>query len=154
MECKNDYETKQKEGCHGKGMFELAWEIEELSGLNELGRQIIVDCDSLRDKLLQSYDERIASNFPSTLEKFRQNLSSFVKRVTRYKRTSATHVLVVLICPEERRSKPYALTIQCIAYKSITDSKIRNICSNVVEEMHKRKMKVAGKCIAIIFCCC
>lgn len=100
-------------------MFELAWEIEELSELNVLGRQIIVKSRSLCEKLVQSHDERITSNFPSTTEKFRQKLSSFVKRVTRYKRTSATHILVLLISPEERRSKPYALAVQCIAYKSM-----------------------------------
>ena len=69
---------------------------------------------------------------------------SFVKRVIKYKRVAATHVMVVLISPEERLSKPYALAVQCIAYHNIKDKEVREICNNIVKEMKARGMKVAG----------
>lgn len=86
-------------------MFELAWDVEELSSLNESGRHIIVLCNTLQDKLLDINYDRIANNLAFQLETFRQTTLSFVKRVTRYKRVAATHILVVLISPEERRTK-------------------------------------------------
>lgn len=62
----------------------------------------------------------------------------------KYKRTAATHILVVMISPEERDVKPYAMPIQCLAYKSLKDNEVRQICNKIVEEMLARKMKVAG----------
>ena len=41
--------------------------------------------------------------------------------------------------PEERDVKPYAMPIQCLAYKSLKDSE-----DNVVEKLLARKIKVAG----------
>ena len=51
---------------------------------------------------------------------------------------------MILISPEERNKKPYALAVQCIVYKSIEDSEVRQMCNNVVKEMIVRGMKVAG----------
>lgn len=150
QEVNTAYEGKVKEGKHGKEIFGLAWDVEELSSLNESGRQIIVQCNSLKERLLDCNFDRIASNFASQMETFRQSISSFVRRVTRYRRVAATHILVVLISPEERKVKPYALTVQCIAYKSIKDNEIRKICDDVVKEMTVRGMKVAGEYDTII----
>ena len=95
-------------------------------------------------KLLDDHYDKIADNFASKLTSFKDGILSFLRRVVRYRRVAATHILVVMISPEERNSKPYALTIQCIAYKGIKDSEVRSICNHVVTEMHARKMKVAG----------
>ena len=70
-------------------------------------------------------------------------MCTFVKQVTKYKRTAATHILVV-ISPEERDVKPYAVPIQCLVYKSLKDDEVRQICNGVIEEMLARKMKIAG----------
>lgn len=125
-------------------MFELSWDVEELSSLDESGRQLLIQCDSLQEKCGDPDYDRIASNFAAQMESFRQSTLGFVKRLIRYQRSAATHILVVLVSPEERSVKPYALTIQCIAYKSLKDGEVRKICDDVVKEMTKRKMKVAG----------
>ena len=49
-----------------------------------------------------------------------------------------------MISCEERRSKPYALPVQCIPYKGLDDMKIHELANNVIQEMVKRNMKVAG----------
>ena len=54
-----------------------------------------------------------------------------------------------MISPEEQNSKPYALTVQCIAYESIKDSEIRAICNKLIKEMRARKMKVAGQLLNV-----
>ena len=126
-------------------MFELAWDVKELEDLNGCGRQLIVSNSTLVDKLRNSLYNRIADNFARQLTCWKDAAISFVKRVVKYKREAATHVMVVLISPEERCIKPYALAVQCIAYKSIKDKEVREICNNTVKEMKKRGMKVAGR---------
>ena len=141
---KKEYEAKQSEGKGGKGMFGLAWDVKELGDLNEVGRELTVACTTLIDKILNPTYDRIANNLANQISAFRERALSFVKRVSKYRREPATHVLVVLISPEERNKKPYALAVQCIAYKSIKDAEVRQIYNNVVKEMAARQMKVAG----------
>ena len=143
---KKDYEAKQSEGTSGKEMFGLALDVKELGDLNEVGRELTVECTTLIDKILDPSYDRIANNLANQISVFRERALSFVKRVTKYRRQPATHVLVVLISPEERNKKPYALAVQCIAYKSIKDAEVRQICNKVVKEMTARQIKVAGVC--------
>ena len=60
--------------------------------------------------------------------------------------------MVLMISPEQPTSKPYALPVQCIAYKSLKDSEVRKIANKLVKEMSLRGMKVAGilLCISVI----
>ena len=68
-----------------------------------------------------SYD-RISNNFAKTVSMLCDLVCTFVKRVTKYKRVGAT---VLMISPEQWTSKPYALPVQCIAYKSLKDSEVK-----------------------------
>lgn len=140
----DEYATKQKANSSEKVLMQLAWDVKELSDLNEFGRKIIVECTSLDNKLSDDRYDRISDNFPEQLSLLRESVCTFVKRITKYKRTAATHILVIMISPEERDSKPYALPIQCLTYKSLKDLEVRQIANKVVEEMVARKMKVAG----------
>ena len=106
---KEHYETKQNEGKSGKEMFGLAWNVKELSDLNEVGRELTVECTTLVDKLLDPCYDSIASNLAKQICSFRERVLSYVKSVTKYRREPASHILVVLISPEGRNSKPYAL---------------------------------------------
>ena len=141
---KEEYETKQGEGKSGKEMFGLAWDVKELSDLNEVGRELTVECTTLVDKLLDPNYDSIAGNLAKQISSFRERVLSFIKSVTKHRRQPASHILVVLISPEERNKKPYALAVQCIAYKSIKDNEVRQICNKVVKEMAARQMKIAG----------
>ena len=49
-----------------------------------------------------------------------------------------------MISPESRSSKPYALPVQCIPYASLKDREVRDILNDVIREMVKLGMKVAG----------
>ena len=63
----------------------LAWDLKELNDLNELGRQIIVECAALEDKLMDRSYDKITDNFPSKLCSFRESTLSLLKRVTKYR---------------------------------------------------------------------
>ena len=83
-------------------------------------------------------------NFGHKLSHFRERLLSFVKLVTRFCRTAATHILIVMISTENRRSKPYALPIQLLPYVGIQDMEVRALINKVIQEMVNRGMKVSG----------
>ena len=56
-------------------------------------------------------------------------------------------ILVFMISSEDRRKKPYALPVQCVPYKGLSDCKVRDLANNIISEMVKRKMNVAGNSI-------
>ena len=60
QDAKEEYERKQGEGKSGK--FGLAWDVKELSDLNEVGRELSVECATLVDKLLDPKYDIIANN--------------------------------------------------------------------------------------------
>ena len=69
----------------------------------------------------------------------------------RHKRTAATHVLAVMISPDDRRRKPYALPAQCIPYVSLSHRQIRSIVTSVAMAMKERGMNVVGKHLYYIY---
>jgi len=148
LKVNSEYTTKQQEGVSTeKLMLGLAWNIQDLSDLNECGRKVIQECEIIKCKLDDHSFDRISNNLAKTISMLCDLARTFLKRVTKYKRVAATHVLVVMISPEQRNSKPYSLPVQCIAYKSLRDSEVRRIANELVKEMSSKGMKVAG-----IFC--
>ena len=144
------YSEIHQSGKHQeKGLMNLAWEIKELTELNDNGRSLLVELRSLTNKLEDKNCDRTKENISRQLSTVRQKLRTFIKGVTYHKRTAATHVLVFMISPEGRNKKPYALPIQCIPYKGLSDAKVRCLANAVIEEMTKRNMKVAGMSITV-----
>ena len=70
--------------------------------------------------------------------------------MVKYKCIPATHILVIMISPEERNSKPYTLPAQCLAYTSLGDMAVHKICDKLVEEMISHGMWIAGKYFNIL----
>ena len=139
------YTEKQQAGkSNEKHLINLAWKMNELSMLNENGRKLLVDTKCLVDKFQNPCCDWVEGNIPRQLSSLQQRVTTFIRGVTRHKRTAATHILVFMISPEERCLKPYALPVQCIPYKGLSDAKTRDLANKVIHEMTKRKMKVAG----------
>ena len=103
-----------------------------------------MDVSCFIDKLQDEHCNRKLENIPRQLAALKQRVITFVRGATREKRTAATHVLVLMISPEGRSHKPYALPVQCIPYKGLSDAKVRVLANKVIQEMTQRKMKVAG----------
>ena len=126
-----------------KDMITLSWKVKELNDLAENGRQVYTEIKALVSRMQVREGSR-EENIPRILQTIRQKAISFVKGVVRHQRTAATHVLVFMISNEERNKKPYALPIQCLPYKGLLDSKVRELANHIITEMVQRKMKVAG----------
>ena len=139
------YSEKQADGkSPEKLMFSLAWDVEELERLNELGRKLAVECECLKDKLLSSRYDAVSDNFPKQLGSFKDKMLKYANSVVKYRRTVATHLLVFMISPEQRSRKPYALPVQCVPYSSLGDEDVRSLCDKLIREMVNCGMKVAG----------
>ena len=139
-----EYSEKQNAEKSEKCLFKLAWDIKELEHLNSSGRQMRVNISVLVDKLRLPGSHGENENIALKVTKLRDEMVKFVKNLSRHQRTAATHLLVVMISPEERKKKPYAFPVQCIPYKGLKDSQVRSIINDVVKEMCDRGMKVAG----------
>ena len=68
LKANNEYATKPQEGKYTeKLMMSLAWNIKDLSDLNEYGRKVIQDCDIIKRRLDDSSYDRISNNFAKTI---------------------------------------------------------------------------------------
>lgn len=139
-----EYNNKVSSGSNQQTLHSLAWNVDDLSRLAEEGRKLIVELRVVKTRAEGPEDEYLSSNVPRHLCVLRERLTLMLKGVYRFYRTAATHVLVIMISPEERTRKPYALPVQCIPYTSLTDKQCRQLTDKVISEMHKRRMKVSG----------
>lgn len=96
-------------------------------------------------ELADGPEERfVALNAARRLSQLRKRMLEFLQGLYRFRRQPATHIFVLMISPEQRDSKPYAIPVQCIPYISMKHSMCRNLVNNLIAEMHRRGMKVAG----------
>ena len=135
-----------------KDMITLSWKVKELNDLAENGRQVYTEIKALVSRMQVREGSR-EENIPRILQTIRQKAISFVKGVVRHQRTAATHVLVFMISNEERNKKPHALPIQCLPYKGLSDSKVRELANHIITKMVQRKMKVAGNDRILLMLC-
>lgn len=101
----------------------------------------MLDVNCLNEKLQDENCDWIEDNISRQVTIMRKRVTAFVRAASRHKRTAATHVLVIMISPEERNAKPYALPVQCIPYKGLSDSKVRELVNVLIHEMTKKGMK-------------
>ena len=138
-------EKLQSSKYNDKVMINLSWKIKELGDLNDMGRLLHTEIDGLLRRMKAGHCLWEQENVPRCFSEIRKKLTTFIKGLTRHQRTPASHILVFMISNEERRTKPYAIPVQCIPYNSLTDLKVRELANKVIQEMTRRKMKVAGR---------
>ncbi len=127
-----------------KVLYNLGWTVDELKRLNESGRKLLTEISTLVDNLSDRSLDVVATNAARKVNSVREDMTAFIRDLSRHQRTMATHVFVVMISPESRSQKPYALPVQCIPYKGIDERQGRKIVNHVVLEMHNRGMAVSG----------
>lgn len=120
----------------------MAWDVDEIGRLIDAGRKAHVEIRCLLDLLENSSDSQTHINH--RVSQAKSSLREIVKGFYRYRRTPASHILVIMISTETRTKKPYALPIQCIPYRSLTDSEVQEVLNNVIREMSLLGMEVAG----------
>lgn len=125
-------------------MLSLCWEIEELNALSTSGHLEIVEIQSLINLLCTSQAHIQSANIPRRLSVMKTNMMELVKKLSRFRRTAATHIFVIMIGSELRNRKPYALPVQCLPYAGMNEKDICRLISNLIREMVKLHMSVRG----------
>ena len=93
-------------------------------------------------------------NYSQRLSTVRTQLNSFIKGLSKHTRNPASHIFVIMISPEKRDMKPYAIPVQCIPYRGLKDSAVRNIINKLVKEMYNRGMAISGKFFSVCVASC
>ena len=127
-----------------KAQYRLGWKVDDLSRLNTNGRKLLVEVSSFVEKLKDPMFDLQSFNFNRRLTETRKELSIFITALSKHTRVAATHIMVYMISPAQRDSKPYAVPIQCIPYRGMTEARLREFVDQIVHEMHHRGMKIAG----------
>ena len=80
-------------------LHRLGWEVDELRRLSE-------ECQWIMRQLSILKCDVEYQNVPRLLTDLRQRMGKFVKGVTSFRRTPATHIAVYMISDEHRSKKP------------------------------------------------
>ena len=140
------YHAKLSRGkAADKTIRTLGWKVDDLSRLGESGRALLVHCQQLHSTAEGDEEGFFAANVPRQLSQLREKLLFFIQGVYRFRRTAATHIFVVMISPEQRNRKPYALPVQCVPYATMKHQQCRNLVNKLIDIMEKKEMMVAGK---------
>ena len=84
-------------------------------------------------------------NVPRRLSELRKQLEEYIKGVTTKRHEAASHLLVFMVSDEQRSSKPYAIPIRALPYRSITDDMVRRLQDKIRDAMHELGMLAVGK---------
>ncbi len=87
----NKYSEKQASKHRSENdLMKLAWDVQELSCINDRGRKLRVECAVLTEKLNQpDFDKlRIEDNFSLKLEDFKIKVTTFLKKCQIQKESS------------------------------------------------------------------
>ncbi len=103
-----------------------------------------MEVSALLEAIEDETTDFVGTNTPRHLTELRKDLTFFVKCLSKHSRIQASHVLVVMISTETREAKPYALPVQCVPYRGLTDTQLRNLVNTLIREMKQRKMNVSG----------
>lgn len=118
-------------------LMELAWTVAGFQELVKKAMALIVELDGV----LNDFDGDGLSN----VVKMKLSLLQYLKDLYSKKRVAASYLLVFMIADEQRNKKPYAIPVQFIPYKSLTDSTLRDLEMKVEDAMKNYGMTVVGK---------
>ena len=118
-------------------LMELAWSVTGFQELLKKAMDMVVKLDNLLNDF--------TNDALQICVKIKSNLLKYLKDLYSKKRSPADHLLAFMIANEKRDRKPYALPVQFVPYKSLTDSILRDLELKVEEAMKSENMVVVGK---------
>lgn len=137
-EAANGLYSKAVEGSRSsdRTMMELAWTVVGFEELIKKVRTFQVQ--------LSVFRQMDNDNAFTDLTSLKSNMLSYLKDLFTKKRTAASHILVFMIADELRNRKSYVILVKFMPYKSLTDSKLREMELQVEEAMRNAGMTIVG----------
>ena len=117
-------------------LMELAWAVVGFEELVKKVRSFQVE--------LGGFEQRESGGAIDHLISLKSGLLAYLKDLYTKKRTAASHMLVFMIADELRNRKPYAIPVRFMPYRSLTDSKLRELELQLEEAMRNMGMTVVG----------
>lgn len=118
-------------------LMELAWDT--------IGyEQLIKDCKCLTEELSSLISHPESTTSIAGFQSLKKRLLQYLQGLYSKKRSAASHLMVFMISDELRNSKPYAVPVQFLSYKSITDGKVRELEKELENVMTSIGMTVVG----------
>ena len=109
LERNSEYCEKQNAGkASDKTLMGLAWDLKQLGELDEEERKLKVTCQVIKEKADDDLFDWITSNMAGQFTFLRKEQDTFVRRVSRFRRTPATHSH-----DQPGREKPQTLCTSC-----------------------------------------
>ena len=140
---KRTYKEKlEKSRASDNLMMKLTCDVAGYEQLIERVKEFQKDLDSIADEL--KFD---VGGVVFRLQKLEKNLLVYYKELFTKKGNPASHLLVFMIADELRNTKPYAIPIQFIPIKTITDQQIRQLKIEIEAAMKGVGMIPVGKYI-------
>ena len=147
-----EYHNKlQKRNGDTKALFTAGWKVEELAQLVDRFQTAITTVRSVMDMVADPTVNQVDVNIARHLTNIRETVTCLICDLTRHKHVPATHIFVLMISSEDRDIKPYAIPVQCVPYRSITQQQLRQLVGNLIKEMMCRGMKIAGQYTLFVF---
>lgn len=113
-------------------VFALAWDVEGYSKLMEQNGLLY---DKIKD-IVDRLDGH--GNVAAQLSDVKKKLQEYVKGVYTKKREAAPHLLLFMISDE------FSIPVRVIKYKTITDAKLRELKTELMNQMHLLGMATVG----------
>lgn len=143
---------RKKENPSAKSLSELEWDLEEYQYLSNECRWAVSAASQLDTQTIpQSKEDHQV--IESKYKEFRSRVHSLVCGLVRKQRQAASHAMVLMISPEARARKPYAIPVQLLPYRGMKDSMMRNLANKLKAEMTSRGMEVVGMSISRAMAC-
>ena len=106
----------------------------------------VVECSTLLQQCINFIDKmKKTSNLSVLLKSLKCDFELYLKNLFKKKRTVATHILVIAVSDEQRRTKPYALPVQYVPYKSLKDQYVRDLITPLKEKLTDAGLQVVGE---------
>ena len=138
---KQKYEKKLTYSrCSDDVLMKLAWDLVGFEQLLKQADEFKVVLNTVIDDLKLGLQNTAVVH----LRKIEKNMLQYYKDLYSKKRSPASHLLVFMIADELRNVKPYAIPIQFMPIKTITDDQIRKLELDIETSMKTNGMVPVG----------
>ena len=133
-----------------KSLMELSWDLVGFEELQKKNREFSQEIMSIVNNFLCGQQKVVKT----AMVKLHDELLGYLKELYSKKRIAATHLMIFMISDELRNTKPYAVPVRFLPYRSITDAKLRELELQIEDAMVTVDMVVVGKYLFGIILLC
>lgn len=98
MKAQSQYESKcEASKSSEKSLLTLAWEVNDVEELIQLGRKIVVELKLTIERLMDKGCNVVIENIAKKITFLRNELTPFIKNLSKHQREPASHIFVLMI---------------------------------------------------------